>query len=147
MDLHEDAEKNLVTASFEFPGLSKDDVQISVHNGRLMVAAHTKSSTDMNDHEKGYAVRERRFGRFWRTLQLPLGVKVCANFHGYIRLPSSHRVDIGRPNQCIYERWCFEHHFPKSYPGTCTKQDFGQLKVNYFSAFCSCKNPLGPCIH
>ena len=38
MDLHEDAEKNLVTASFEFPGLKKEDVQIELHNGRLTVA-------------------------------------------------------------------------------------------------------------
>ncbi|TFK79786.1 hypothetical protein K466DRAFT_533571, partial [Polyporus arcularius HHB13444] len=28
MDLHEDQEKNLVTATFELPGLSKENVQI-----------------------------------------------------------------------------------------------------------------------
>ncbi|KAF8801242.1 small heat shock protein [Phlegmacium glaucopus] len=75
MDLHEDAEKNLVTASFEFPGLSKNDIQISVHNGRLTVRGDTKKSTDSENDEKSYAVRERCYGRFRRTLQLPLGVK------------------------------------------------------------------------
>ena len=30
MDLHEDAEKNLVTATFEFPGVKKEDVQVDV---------------------------------------------------------------------------------------------------------------------
>ncbi|KAF9072595.1 HSP20-like chaperone [Rhodocollybia butyracea] len=73
MDLHEDKEKNLVTATFEFPGVQKEDVQIDLHNGRLTVAAETKLSGD-REHE-GYAVRERSFGKFSRTLQLPEGVK------------------------------------------------------------------------
>jgi len=74
LDLHEDAEKNLVTASFEFPGVSKEDIQIDVANGKLTVAAETKQSTEHS--EGGYAVRERRFGKFSRTLQLPQGIKV-----------------------------------------------------------------------
>ena len=86
MDVHEDARKNLVTASFEFPGLSKNDVQISIHNGRLVVEADTKKSTETEnvDSEKGYyVVRERWVGRLWRSLQLPLGIKV----HIYIYVP------------------------------------------------------------
>ena len=74
MDLHEDAEKNLVTATFELPGLKKEDVQIDVHNGRLTVSGETKVSTE--HEENGYAVRERRYGKFSRVLQLPQGVKV-----------------------------------------------------------------------
>ena len=73
MDLHEDAENNLVTATFELPGLKKEDIQIDVQNGRLTVSAESKISSEHD--EKGYAVRERRFGRVSRTLQLPEGVK------------------------------------------------------------------------
>jgi HSP20 family protein len=76
MDLHENAESNTVTATFELPGLKKEDVQIDSHNGRLTVSGETKISSDHN--ENGYAVRERRFGKFSRTLQLPEGVKVCS---------------------------------------------------------------------
>ena len=75
MDLHEDAEKNLVTATFELPGMKKEDINIDVHNGRLTVSAESKISEE--HEESGYAVRERRFGKFSRTLQLPQGVKVC----------------------------------------------------------------------
>lgn len=75
MDLHEDTEKNLVTTTFEFPGASKDDVQIDFHNGKLTVSCETKRSEEHN--ESGYAIRERRFGKYSRTLQLPQGVKVC----------------------------------------------------------------------
>ncbi|KAJ7208164.1 HSP20-like chaperone [Mycena haematopus] len=61
MDLHEDSKANTVTATFELPGVKKEDVQIDVHNGRLS--------------KDGYAIRERRFGKIARTLQLPQGVK------------------------------------------------------------------------
>jgi HSP20 family protein len=73
MDLHEDAEKNLVTATFELPGLKKEEISIDVHNGRLTVSAESKLSSEHD--ENGYAVRERRFGRLSRTLQLPQGLK------------------------------------------------------------------------
>ncbi|KAL0946915.1 hypothetical protein HGRIS_013076 [Hohenbuehelia grisea] len=73
MDVHEDAASNTVTASFEFPGLKKEDVSIDVHNGRLTVSAQSNASSERE--EGGYAVRERRFGKFSRTLQLPQGVK------------------------------------------------------------------------
>ena len=75
LDLHEDTDKNLVTASFEFPGVPKESIQIDVQDGKLTVSADTKQSVDLN--EGGYAVRERRFGKYSRTLQLPQGVKVC----------------------------------------------------------------------
>jgi HSP20 family protein len=75
MDLHENAEKNSVTATFEFPGLSKEDVQVDVNNGRLTVSAETKKDLEKDEH--GYAVKERQYGKFMRTLQLPQGVKVC----------------------------------------------------------------------
>jgi len=74
MDLHEDSEKNIVTATFEFPGIKKEDISIDVHNGRMTVSAESKISEE-HDHE-GYAVRERRFGKYSRTLQLPQGVTV-----------------------------------------------------------------------
>ena len=75
MDLHENSENNSVTATFEFPGLSKEDVQVDVNNGRLSVSAETKKDLEKDEH--GYAVKERQYGKFFRTLQLPQGVKVC----------------------------------------------------------------------
>jgi HSP20 family protein len=75
MDLHEDNQKNIVTSTFEFPGVSKEDIHIDIHNGKLIVSAETKQSEEYN--EAGYAVRERRFGKYSRTLQLPQGIKVC----------------------------------------------------------------------
>lgn len=75
MDLHEDTQQNVVTAVFEFPGVSKESVQIDLHAGKLIVSAETKQSEE--HAERDYAVRERHFGKFSRTLQLPQGIKVC----------------------------------------------------------------------
>jgi HSP20 family protein len=74
MDLHEDSEKNLVSAIFELPGINKDSVHLEIRDGHLTVSAETKSS--MEYEKNGYAVRERQYGKLARTLRLPKGVKV-----------------------------------------------------------------------
>jgi len=74
MDLHEDSDKNVVLLTVELPGVKKEDVQLEVRNGQLTVSAETKESVEHS--ESGYAVRERRFGKFSRSLRLPKGVKV-----------------------------------------------------------------------
>jgi len=74
MDLHEDTQQNLVTATFELPGLNKENVSIDVHHGVLSVSGESKVDEEKRD-ENGYAVRERRVGRFSRSLPLPQGVK------------------------------------------------------------------------
>ena len=74
MDLHEDKEKKLVTATFEFPGSKKEDVHVEIDDGHLVVSVENKILDRYN--EGAYAVRERRYGKFSRTLQLPQGVKV-----------------------------------------------------------------------
>ena len=74
MDLHENADSNTVTATFELPGLSKENIQIDVHNDRINISGETQISSE--HEESGYAVRERRYGKFARTLQLPRGVTV-----------------------------------------------------------------------
>ncbi|KAH8101311.1 small heat shock protein [Cristinia sonorae] len=73
MDVHEDAQSNTVLATFELPGLKKEDVNIDVHNNLLTVSGESKISSDRD--ENGYAVRERRFGKFSRSIPLPQGIK------------------------------------------------------------------------
>jgi len=71
LDLHEDAEKNIITATFEFPGFSKDDVQLNFQNGKLTVSAETKKSEEHAENTS----RKCLDGKLSRTLQLPQGVK------------------------------------------------------------------------
>lgn len=84
MDLHEDTGKNLVTATFELPGLKKEDVNVELQHNRLTISGESTLSSDFD--KNGFAIRERRFGRFARTLQLPEGIKVSRKtFYGFIR--------------------------------------------------------------
>lgn len=76
MDVHEDDKTNTVTATFELPGLKKEDVNIDVQNNLLTVSGESKVSSERE--ENGYAVRERRYGKFSRSIPLPQGVKVLS---------------------------------------------------------------------
>lgn len=78
MDIHEDEKQNIITATFELPGLKKEDVNIDVHNNVLTISGETKTSNEKD--ENGFVVRERRFGKFSRSVPLPQGVKVCTAF-------------------------------------------------------------------
>ena len=81
MDVHEDAEKNLVTATFELPGLKKEDVSIDVQNNRLVVSGETTISKETK--EDGYIVKQRQRGKLSRMLPLPQGTQV--GIHTVIR--------------------------------------------------------------
>ncbi|KAJ7194526.1 small heat shock protein [Mycena pura] len=73
MDLHENTGANTVTATFELPGIKKEDVHIETLPGRLRISAESKIS---EEHQKGgHVIRERRFGKYARTLQIPQGIK------------------------------------------------------------------------
>ena len=63
-----------MTATFELPGLTSDGVAIDVHQNRLTVSGQSVASD--SEEEKSYVVRERRSGKFSRTLLLPFGTKV-----------------------------------------------------------------------
>jgi HSP20 family molecular chaperone IbpA len=57
-----------------FPACRKEDVSIDVHNNVLAVSGENKASSERTDG--GYVVRERRYGKFTRSLSLPQGLKV-----------------------------------------------------------------------
>lgn len=86
MDLHEDPDRNLMTATFELPGLSKDKVNIDMQDGNLIISGEVSESAERNEH--GYSVRERKTGRFSRSVKLPEGTKVGLT----VRLPLSRRL-------------------------------------------------------
>jgi len=74
LDIHHDEKANTVTATFDLPGMQKEDVTIDVHNNILTVSGETKVASDRD--EEGYTLRERRCGKFSRSMSLPQGVKV-----------------------------------------------------------------------
>ena len=127
MDLHEDAGQNIVTATFEFPGVKKEDVQLEFHNGRLTVSAENRISEEHN--ENGYAVRERRYGKWSRTLQLPTGVKV-SNSRGAVHgaeEQGTHACSAGERDQGVDGERRADGDLPAHVGGGCAQEDRGEL--------------------
>lgn len=67
LDMHED--KDNIVVKVELPGMRKDDIDISLHNGSLSISGELKKE---KDYENVEVCRAERFeGRFQRTVTLP----------------------------------------------------------------------------
>jgi HSP20 family protein len=82
----------------ELPGMSSEDVKVSVENGILSISGEKKQETEAGDAESNYHLVERRYGSFERTFRLPRSVdsdKVNAKFENgllTIDLPKSEKA-------------------------------------------------------
>lgn len=84
MDVYTDDDKQLV-AEVQIPGFSKDDIDISVHDGVLEIKGEKHEKEEDKDKKKrNYMVRESS-ASFYRRIALPKvadGDKVEAHFDG-----------------------------------------------------------------
>lgn len=94
LDITEDAHAYLVTA--ELPGLKKEDVQIHLEDGVLSISGEKRQETETKD--KTWHRMERRYGSFYRAVNLPAGVdteKVEAKFEdGVLRVRVPKRDEV-----------------------------------------------------
>jgi HSP20 family protein len=94
MDLYED--QNEIVVKAELPGMTKDDVQISLSDNILTIKGEKKKEED--DRGKDYYRSERVYGAFFRSQPLPAEInpeKVRATFKNgvlEIRLPKSEQA-------------------------------------------------------
>ena len=86
-------EKDGFLVKIDLPGLSKDDVSVTIQDNFLTVKGERKH--DVETKEANFYHRERVHGTFARTLELPTRVdagKVAANFRDgvlHVTLPKS----------------------------------------------------------
>jgi HSP20 family protein len=74
VDVHEDQHGYTIEASI--PGIQPEDLDISITENVLTISGQSKAE---QSRESGrYHVRERRFGRFSRTITLPQGIRADA---------------------------------------------------------------------
>jgi len=91
IDLYE--EKDQIVIKAELPGMSKDDIQISLQDNVLVIRGEKKKEDQ--DEGKDYYRSERVYGAFIRTLPLPAEIdpdRIDAKFKNgvlEIRLPKS----------------------------------------------------------
>ncbi len=72
LDVYEEKENFVVKA--ELPGMKKEEIEVSFHDGSLSISGERKSESK---HEEAEVYRaERFFGRFQRTVTLPAPVAV-----------------------------------------------------------------------
>lgn len=65
--------KDAIVVKAQVPGVSKENLQITVSEGALTLKGDIKEET--KQEEKNYLRREFRYGAFTRTVPLPAGVQ------------------------------------------------------------------------
>lgn len=98
LDLYEDKENLIVRA--ELPGMKKDAIDISLHEGTLTIAGE-RSVEDRSEGTETHR-SERGFGRFQRTLDLPKPVEadnVSATYRDGILTVTLPKTEEARPKQ------------------------------------------------
>ena len=136
MDIHEDAKTNTVTATFELPGLKKDDVNIDVHNNILTVSGESK--VDENRDENGWAVRERRYGKFSRSVPLPQGIKACYFICIQVLYQFLTYIFTGRRGQGRFGERCSHRDIPQNISGASSQEDHHLLNLESKSMLSQC---------
>jgi len=98
MDVHED--KDNVYVKIELPGMKKEDIEVSLHEGNLSISGERKSESQ---HKGAESYRsERFFGRFQRTVALPSPVaaeKVKAQYKDGILSILLPKTEEAKPKQ------------------------------------------------
>jgi len=69
VDVREDADHFYVEA--ELPGFKKDDVDVTLENQQLTIAAERKEEHDEKNDKGELLLHERRYNRFLRSFTLP----------------------------------------------------------------------------
>ena len=70
LDVAENENAYVVKASV--PGISPDDIEITLEKNVLTISGETRADETINSEE--YRLRERRYGTFSRSLRLPVDV-------------------------------------------------------------------------
>lgn len=68
--------ESAITLTAELPGISEEDVDLSIHNGVLTLKGEKKM--EKKDDKDNYHVVERRYGSFQRSMRLPSSVDEAA---------------------------------------------------------------------
>lgn len=98
IDLYEDKDNFIVKA--EIPGVTKEDIEVSLHEGALSISGERKGE---EKHQGSGVYRAERFlGRFQRTVNLPKAVdaeKVKATYNDGVLTITLPKTEEAKPKQ------------------------------------------------
>jgi HSP20 family protein len=93
-------EKDAFLVKTDLPGLSKDDVSVTLQDNHLTIRGERKHEAESK--EAGYHRRERAYGLFTRTIELPSTVdakKIDAHFKDGVLLVRLPKTEEAKPKQ------------------------------------------------
>lgn len=98
LDVHEDKDNFVIRT--ELPGLKREDIDVSLHDGALIISGERK----VEEVKEGVEVhrRERYYGKFQRALTLPApvaGDKVKAQYKDGVLTVTLPKVEEAKPKQ------------------------------------------------
>lgn len=94
VDIYEKGEEYVVKANL--PGMKKEDIKVSLHNGALTISGETKREQEVK--EEYYYRSERAYGAFSRAIGLPSEVdpeKIKATYESGVlelRIPKAEKA-------------------------------------------------------
>jgi HSP20 family protein len=96
LDVHEDKDSFIVRT--ELPGLKREDIEVSLHDGALLISGERK----VEAKQAGVEVhrQERYFGKFQRALTLPTPVaadKITAQYKDGVLTVTLPKVEEAKP--------------------------------------------------
>lgn len=98
LEVHEDKDKFVIKT--DMPGVPKENINVSIHDGNLVISGERKSETKKEDAK---VLRSERFyGSFQRVLSLPAGVasdKVKADYKDGVLSITLPKADEAKPRQ------------------------------------------------
>ena len=98
LDVYED--KDNLTVKAELPGMKREEIEVSLHDGALTISGERKSETKDGNAE---VYRSERFvGRFQRTVTLPSPVasdKVKASYKDGILTVTLPKAEEAKPRK------------------------------------------------
>lgn len=81
VEICDQPQSHFVTATFELPGLKKEEIGVHLtHEGRLTISGYRRPPPFLENTDPSfvaYPVKEIKYGRFERTINVPPGLEVC----------------------------------------------------------------------
>ena len=98
LDVEDNEDSYTVRANL--PGISLDDISVNIHDDVLSITAETDA--DNSDENSRLLIRERRFGKFSRSLRFPVpvnGESVAATVENGVLSINLPKADHVKPRQ------------------------------------------------
>ncbi len=102
IDVYDDGDKIVVKA--ELPGVNKEDIELVVKDNELIIKGEKKKEEEVK--EDNYYYSERTFGKFVRSIRLPVEIKadeVKARFKNGILEIELPKIEEARPKEIKIE--------------------------------------------